>query len=116
MTHKFTKVLFALEYQGKAYGVRLPAKQMEKWLAEVASQSASGTLDLHLMPNQELFAVAVQPAPCVSTVPFGWVANSPEGYEPVEAFTRNKDIAEKYRAAGWSVTEVFTNSPISAKS
>ncbi|HGP0293537.1 TPA: hypothetical protein ACLEZY_004993 [Pseudomonas aeruginosa] len=40
--------------------------------------------------------------------PFGWVVNCPKEMEPVEAFTRDKASAEKYRAAGWTVIEVFT--------
>lgn len=39
--------------------------------------------------------------------PFGWVVKSPADLEPVEAFTRNQAHAEQYRAAGWSITEVF---------
>lgn len=43
--------------------------------------------------------------------PFGWVVNSPADAEPVETFTRNKEQAEKFRSAGWSVTEVFADTP-----
>jgi hypothetical protein len=48
--------------------------------------------------------------------PFGWVVNSPKDSEPVEAFTRDKTSAEKYRAAGWKVTEVFTEATCEALS
>lgn len=40
---------------------------------------------------------------------FGWVVNSPADAEPVETFTRSKEVAEKFRSAGWSVTEVFAD-------
>lgn len=42
-----------------------------------------------------------------SKIPFGWVVNSPKELEPIEAFTRDAKSAEKYRAAGWEVTEVI---------
>ncbi|MFJ7794498.1 hypothetical protein [Pseudomonas sp. NPDC096950] len=42
-----------------------------------------------------------------SDSPFGWVVNSPHNLEPVEGFTRDLQEAEKYRASGWTVTEVF---------
>lgn len=60
MAHKFTKVLFAVEHDGKAYGIHLPADKLEKLLAEAARLSSSGSLELYPMPNQELFALATQ--------------------------------------------------------
>ncbi|MBX8557098.1 hypothetical protein K5D56_21770 [Pseudomonas cichorii] len=60
MTHKFTKVLFAVEHNGKAYGVHLPADKLEQLLIEAAKLSPSGSLEMHPMPNQELFTLAVQ--------------------------------------------------------
>ncbi len=60
MTHKFTKVLFAVEHDGKTYGIHLPAEKLEKLLAEAARLSSSGSLELYSMPNQELFALATQ--------------------------------------------------------
>lgn len=38
--------------------------------------------------------------------PYGWVVNSPEGSEPVEAFVRNKATVEKFRQSGWTITAV----------
>lgn len=60
MAHKFTKVLFAVEHEGKAYGIHLPADKLEKLLAEAAKLSPSGSLEMYPMPNQELFALATQ--------------------------------------------------------
>lgn len=40
--------------------------------------------------------------------PFGWVVNSPEDLEPVEAFVRDKQSADMYLASGWTVTPVVT--------
>jgi hypothetical protein len=60
MSHKFTKVLFAVEHEGKAYGIHLPAEKLEKLLVEAARLSASGSLELYPMPNQELFTLATQ--------------------------------------------------------
>lgn len=59
MAHKFTKVLFAVEHDGKAYGVHLPAEKLEQLLAEAAKLSPSGSLEMYPMPNQELFTMAV---------------------------------------------------------
>ncbi|HEJ2342241.1 TPA: hypothetical protein ACWLUJ_005758 [Pseudomonas aeruginosa] len=58
MAHKFTKVLFAVEHDGKAYGVHLPADKLESLLAEAARLSPSGSLEMYPMPNQDLFRVA----------------------------------------------------------
>lgn len=58
MAHRFTKVLFAVEHDGKAYGVHLPADKLESLLAEAAMLSPSGSLEMYPMPNQELFKVA----------------------------------------------------------
>lgn len=60
MAHKFTKVFFAVEHDGKAYGVHLPASKLEQLLSEAANLSPSGTLEMYPMPNQELFTLAVQ--------------------------------------------------------
>lgn len=60
MAHKFTKVLFAVEHDGQAYGVHLPAEALEKLLAEAARLSPSGVLEMHPMPNQNLFRVAFE--------------------------------------------------------
>lgn len=60
MAHKFTKVLFAVEHDGKAYGVHLPADKLEKLLTEAARLSPSGSLEMYPMPNQQLFTLAVQ--------------------------------------------------------
>lgn len=60
MAHKFTKVLFAVEHDGKVYGVHLPAEKLEQLLAEAAKLSPSGSLEMYPMPNQELFTLAVQ--------------------------------------------------------
>ncbi|MFU5667437.1 hypothetical protein ACM7UX_31300 [Pseudomonas aeruginosa] len=60
MAHKFTKVLFAVEHDGKAYGVHLPADNLEQLLAEAARLSPSGSLEMYPMPNQGLFTLAVQ--------------------------------------------------------
>lgn len=49
-----------------------------------------------------------QAAGDVQLAPFGWVFNSPEGFEPVEGFTRSAEFAEKYRESGWTVTAVHT--------
>lgn len=59
MAHKFTKVLFAVEHDGKVYGVHLPADKLEQLLAEAARLSPSGSLEMYPMPNQELFTMAV---------------------------------------------------------
>ncbi|CRN68906.1 hypothetical protein AX279_17705 [Pseudomonas sp. J237] len=60
MAHKFTKVLFAVEHGGKAYGIHLPAEKLELLLVEAAKLSPSGSLELFPMPNQELFSLALQ--------------------------------------------------------
>ncbi|HBO8075003.1 TPA: hypothetical protein L5C58_004016 [Pseudomonas aeruginosa] len=60
MGHKFTKVLFAVEHDGKVYGVHLPADKFEQLLAEAARFSPSGSLEMYPMPNQGLFTLAVQ--------------------------------------------------------
>lgn len=60
MAHKFTKVLFAVEHDGKAYGVHLPAEKLEQLLAEAARLSPSGSLEMYPMPNQGVFTLAVQ--------------------------------------------------------
>ncbi|HBO2935148.1 TPA: hypothetical protein L4R50_000142 [Pseudomonas aeruginosa] len=60
MAHKFTKVLIAVEHDGKAYGVHLPADKLEQLLVEAARLSPSGSLEMYPMPNQELFALATQ--------------------------------------------------------
>lgn len=60
MAHKFTKVLFAVEHDGKAYGVDLPGNKLEQLLVEAAKLSPSGSLEMYPMPNQELFSLAVQ--------------------------------------------------------
>lgn len=60
MAHKFTKVLFAVEHDGKVYGVHLPADKLEQLLAEAARLSPGGSLELYPMPNQGLFTLAVQ--------------------------------------------------------
>lgn len=60
MGHKFTKVLFAVEHDGKAYGVHLPADKLELLLSEAAKLSPSGSLEMYPMPNQQLFTLAVQ--------------------------------------------------------
>ena len=52
MAHKFTKVLFAVEHEGKAYGIHLPADRLEKLLAEAARLSPSGSLEMYPMPNR----------------------------------------------------------------
>ncbi|MCS7526928.1 hypothetical protein N0609_11500 [Pseudomonas aeruginosa] len=46
MPHKFTKVLSAVEHEGKAYGIHLPADRLEKLLAEAARLSPSGSLEM----------------------------------------------------------------------
>lgn len=38
--------------------------------------------------------------------PLGWVVHSPEGVGPFDTFTRHQQTAEKFRAEGWTVTEV----------
>ncbi|MBC7198225.1 MAG: hypothetical protein H5U32_03145 [Pseudomonas balearica] len=60
MAYKFTKVLFAVEHDGKVYGVHLPADKLEQLLAEAARLSPSGSLEMYPMPNQGLFTLAVQ--------------------------------------------------------
>lgn len=60
MPHKFTKVLFAVEHDGKVYGVHLPAEKLEQLLAEAAKLSPGGSLEMFPMPNQELFSLAVK--------------------------------------------------------
>ena len=61
--HKFTKVLFAVEHDGKAYGVGLRGKELEQLLAYAAQLSPGGSLELYLMPNQQVFDLALQPSP-----------------------------------------------------
>jgi hypothetical protein len=51
---------FAVEHDGKAYGVHLPADKLEQLLTEAARLSPSGSLEMYPMPNQELFALAIQ--------------------------------------------------------
>lgn len=60
--HKFTKVLFAVEHEGKTYGVHLPAAKLEELLALAAKLSPSGSLEMFPIPNQELFSLAFQKA------------------------------------------------------
>lgn len=38
--------------------------------------------------------------------PFGWIVNSPEGFEPVETFVRDRTTVEKFRQSGWTITAV----------
>lgn len=61
--HRFTKVLFAVEHSGTALGVALKAADLEKLLAQAASLSPGGALELYPMPNQALFELAIQPHP-----------------------------------------------------
>lgn len=60
MAHKFTKVLFAVEHDGKAYGVHLPADKLEQLLSYAAQLSPSGYLEMFPIPNQEVFTLVFQ--------------------------------------------------------
>ncbi|HGM8090054.1 TPA: hypothetical protein ACKP9S_006485 [Pseudomonas aeruginosa] len=44
--------------------------------------------------------------------PLGWVVHSPEGVGPFDTFTRHPKTAEKFRAAGWKVTEVIASTTV----
>ncbi|HEK3716942.1 TPA: hypothetical protein ACWLUJ_005797 [Pseudomonas aeruginosa] len=51
-------------------------------------------------------------APIPDMQPLGWVVHSPEGVEPFDTFTRHPETAEKFRAAGWKVTEVTASTTV----
>lgn len=53
-------------------------------------------------------------APIPDMQPLGWVVHSPEGVEPFDTFTRHPKTAEKFRAAGWKVTEVIARTEVNA--
>ncbi|HGO9799947.1 TPA: hypothetical protein ACLEB8_005142 [Pseudomonas aeruginosa] len=53
-------------------------------------------------------------APIPNLQPLGWVVHSPEGVEPFDTFTRHPKTAEKFRAAGWAVTEVIASTAVNA--
>ena len=54
---KFTKVLFAVELKGQAYGVELDGQALLQLLQRAAELSPDGKLPLHPLPNQRIFDV-----------------------------------------------------------
>lgn len=52
---KFTKSIFAVELEGKPFGIALPPDKMEILLAMAAKLSEGESLSLHQIPNQHFF-------------------------------------------------------------
>ncbi len=52
---KFTKVLFAVELDGKPYGVELEGDKLLQLLHLAAELSPNGQLSLSPLPNQRIF-------------------------------------------------------------
>ena len=60
MAGKFTKVLFAVELDGKPYGVELESDKLQQLLHRAAELSPDGQLSLSPMPNQQMFEVVMR--------------------------------------------------------
>lgn len=56
-------------------------------------------------------ALATQPA---AGEPVAWIIESPEGCAPCKSINPLKHMAEKYAAAGWSVTPLYASPPAAA--
>ena len=52
--HKFTKVFFAVELGGQAFGVELGNAQLLQLLQRAAELSPNGSLSLSPLPNQRI--------------------------------------------------------------
>lgn len=66
MAGKFTKVLFAVELDGKPYGVELESDKLQQLLHRAAELSPDGQLSLSPMPNQQMFEVVMRKTPAAA--------------------------------------------------
>lgn len=67
MAGKFTKVLLAVELDGKPYGVELESDKLLQLLNRAAELSPDGQLSLSPMPNQQMFDVVMRKTPASTT-------------------------------------------------
>lgn len=58
--HTFTKVLFAVELEGKAYGVELDGDKLLHLVQHAAKLSPNGHLSLSPLPNQRIFEMVFE--------------------------------------------------------
>lgn len=65
MAGKFTKVLFAVELDGKPYGVELESDKLQQLLHHAAELSPDGKLSLSPMPNQQMFKEVMRKTPAL---------------------------------------------------
>ncbi|GEM_PF-5759170 len=87
-------------------------KHVKSWFGWGDLPESLSKLDAFLARHaQARAALATQPA---AGEPVAWIIESPEGCSPCKSINHLKHMAERYAAAGWSVTPLYAAPPAAA--